>query len=62
MNNIDFINRLKEDLFNLIYNDETFIKWETNDCDKFVKGLLLLGYGFIVEKSIKYEGNLLIIC
>lgn len=59
MNNIDFINSLKDNSFNLTCNDETLIKGETSDFDKFVKDLLLLGYGFIVEKSVKYEGNLL---
>jgi len=59
MNNIDYINSLKVNLFNLTYNDET-LKGETNDFDKFVKDLLLLSYGFVVEKSVKYEGNLLI--
>jgi len=61
MNNIDFINTLKDNLFNLTYDDETLIKGETNDFDKYVKDLLLLGYGFIIENSVKYEGNLLII-
>ncbi|CAH1732081.1 unnamed protein product [Aphis gossypii] len=57
MNNIDFINSLKNNSFNLTCNDETLIKGETSDFDKFVKDLLLLGYGFIVEKSVKYEGE-----
>lgn len=59
MNNIDFINSLKETSFNLTYNDKTHIKGETNDFDKFVKDLLLSGYSRFVEKSVKYEGNLL---
>lgn len=44
----------------MTYNYGTLIKGETNDFDKFLKNLEVLGYGFNVEKSVKYENNLLI--
>lgn len=56
MNNADFINSLKNNLSALTYN-EAHITGETNDFDKFLKDLSLMGYGFVVSKSVKYEGD-----
>ena len=36
-----------------------FIQGETSDLNVFTKRLLELGFGYVVAKSIKYEGNLL---
>lgn len=39
--------------------NNTSIQGETSDLNCFTKRLSKLGFGYVVAKSIKYEGNLL---
>lgn len=52
MKNSDYFDSLKPVLINSIM-DDTFIRAETNDFDSFYKNVLTLGYGFVIEKSVK---------
>lgn len=56
MNIADVNNSLKNNLSTMT-NNEALIKGKTNDFDKFLKDLSLLHYGFVVEKSVKHEGD-----
>lgn len=59
MNDEAFFNALSSLLNKSVVCNDTRLKGDTDDFDSFYKQLSLLGYGYVVEHSVRYDGKFL---
>lgn len=57
MEDNEYLNNLKTVLKDPVICNGSQIIGETDNFEIFFKQLIVLGYGFVKDKSVKYEGN-----
>jgi len=59
MEDTKYLNSVEHILDNLVTVNNVSLQGETKDLNLFTTRLAELGFGYVVAKSVKYEGNLL---